>query len=56
MVMASEGVIKNVDTSNINVKVDLPEIKAPQVKVNVVVEIDGKALDSRIKKIIVNDR
>ena len=30
----------------------MPEMSAPNVKVDVVVEIDGRALDSRIKEIV----
>ena len=55
MMIANERVIKNVDTRNINVKVDIPELKAPKIEnVNVIVEVDGEKLDARIKSISAN--
>jgi len=52
LIVGTEGAMKNIDVSNINVKVDIPDIKSPEVNVQVYVSVDGEALDSRIKKVI----
>ena len=50
LIVGTEGAIKNIDVSNINVKVDIPEVQAPNVKVNVTVLLDGKQIAARVKK------
>jgi len=47
MLVASEGVVKNIDTKNIHVTVDIPEIKTPTPIVHVYV--DGKEIAKEIK-------
>ena len=46
MIVANESTIKSVDTKNINVKVDIPEIKVPQPIVHVY--LDSKEIAAKV--------